>query len=204
MPNKLIPLENCNYYHVYNRGNNREILFKENKDFKYFLHLYDKYIPLIVDTYAWVLMSNHFHFLIRIKEKEEIGFFASLNAISSRSVETRITKKGNKWKTVALPESKTSKSQQIKTINKKPNPSSQFSHLFNSYAKYFNKKYNRTGSLFQKGFSRKLIDSDKYLRYIVFYIHHNPVHHGYTNDLVKYAWSSFQLITSKRISNLKK
>ena len=49
----------------------------------------------------------------------------------------------------------------------------------------------------------KLIDSDKYLRHIVYYIHHNPVHHGYTNDMIKYIWSSYYLIISKKISNLK-
>ena len=202
MSNRIIPLEKGNYYHVYNRGNNREVLFKENKDYEYFLHLYDKYIPLIADIYAWVLMSNHFHFLVRIKDEEEIGYFISLNKSFSKSVDYR-NKDKNKWKTVDLRESKTSKSLQNKKINKKPNPSRQFSHLFNSYAKYFNKKYNRTGSLFQKGFSRKLINSEEYQRNIVYYIHHNPVHHGFTNDMSKYRWSSFRLIISAKITKLK-
>ena len=32
-----------------------------------FLSLYDKYISPVADTYAWVLMGNHFHLLVRIK-----------------------------------------------------------------------------------------------------------------------------------------
>ncbi|MCX6230215.1 MAG: transposase [Bacteroidetes bacterium] len=60
------------YYHIYNRGINSCDLFKENENYEYFLNLYDKYISPIADTYAWVLMPNHFHLLIRVKEKNEI------------------------------------------------------------------------------------------------------------------------------------
>ena len=57
--------------------------------------------------------------------------------------------------------------------------------------------------LFQKGFSRKLINTEEYQRYIVHYIHHNPVHHGFTNDMSKYKWSSFRLIISAKTTKLK-
>lgn len=66
------PLENGKYYHIYNRGINSDILFKERNNYEYFLKLYDKHIEPIAQTYAWCLMKNHFHFLVRIKYKEEI------------------------------------------------------------------------------------------------------------------------------------
>ena len=59
------------YYHIYNRGNNREILFRETKNYAYFLNLYAKYIHPIADTYAYCLMSNHFHLLVRLKSIDE-------------------------------------------------------------------------------------------------------------------------------------
>jgi REP element-mobilizing transposase RayT len=59
------------YYHIYNRGNNRENLFLEKRNYPYFLSLYAKYIEPIADTYAYCLMRNHFHVLLRIKTKEE-------------------------------------------------------------------------------------------------------------------------------------
>jgi len=204
MPNKIIPLENGKFYHIYNRGNNRESLFIEDSDFKYFLFLYKKYILLVADIYAWVLMSNHFHFLIRIKDKEEIGYFASINTINSGNADLRKINKDKKWKTIDFRELKTCQNKPHKKTNRKPNPSKQFSHLFNSYAKYFNKKYNRIGSLFQKGFSKKLINSDKYLLHIVYYIHNNPVHHGFTKDMFAYTWSSYNLILSPSKTILKK
>jgi REP element-mobilizing transposase RayT len=69
---QIAPLENGKYYHIYNRGINSDILFKENDNYNYFLKLYDTHIDPIAETFAWCLMNNHFHFLIRIKEVEEI------------------------------------------------------------------------------------------------------------------------------------
>lgn len=63
-------LENGKYYHIYNRGINSDILFKENENYNYFLQLYERHIDPIADTYAWCLMKNHFHFLVRIKETD--------------------------------------------------------------------------------------------------------------------------------------
>ncbi|MBN2347606.1 MAG: hypothetical protein JXJ22_02145 [Bacteroidales bacterium] len=67
-----IPLLPEKYYHIYNRGNNSETIFKEEKNYVYFLSLYSKYICPIVDTFVYCLLSNHFHFLIRIKKIEDI------------------------------------------------------------------------------------------------------------------------------------
>jgi putative transposase len=65
-------LESGYYYHIYNRGNNKEKLFIEHSDYLYFLQLYLKYIHQIADIYCYCLLPNHFHFLLRIKETNEI------------------------------------------------------------------------------------------------------------------------------------
>lgn len=61
-------LENGKYYHIDNRGNNRENIFKERKNYDYFLKLYAHHIPSVADTFAYCLLKNHFHLLIRIKD----------------------------------------------------------------------------------------------------------------------------------------
>lgn len=66
------PLEFGKFYHIYNRGINSSPLFKETGNYEHFLKLYDLHIEPIAETYTWCLMKNHFHFLIRIKEKEEM------------------------------------------------------------------------------------------------------------------------------------
>ncbi len=65
------PLQYGQYYHIYNRGNNRENIFIEERNYRYFLKLYAKYIEPIAHTYAYCLLRNHFHFLVRIKTVEE-------------------------------------------------------------------------------------------------------------------------------------
>jgi len=58
-------------YHIYNRGNNGETIFREERNYAYFMRLYKKSISPIVDTFDYCLFPNHFHFLIRIKENQE-------------------------------------------------------------------------------------------------------------------------------------
>lgn len=65
---QVIPLSPGGFYHIYSRGNNRENIFREARNYEYFLRLYAKYIGPIADTYAYCLLKNHFHFLVRIKE----------------------------------------------------------------------------------------------------------------------------------------
>ena len=77
-------------------------------------------------------------------------------------------------------------------------PSRQFSHLFNAYTQAINKKYSRTGSLFEKPFERKRISSEDYLKKLTFYIHNNPVHHSVTKDISSYTWTSYQEYFSEK------
>jgi len=104
-----LQLEHGCFYHIYNRGNNSEVIFKEEENFLYFLILLKKHISPIAEIYAYCLLNNHFHLLIKIKENEnnEIKYEQS------------------------------------------------FSNIFNAYAKAYNKKYNRTGKLFEERFKRK-------------------------------------------------
>ena len=63
-----VPLQHGRYYHIYNRGNNRENIFQEERNYRYFLRLYAQHIEPIAATYAYCLLRNHFHFLVRIKD----------------------------------------------------------------------------------------------------------------------------------------
>ena len=68
---QIQPLTYGKYYHIYNRGINGCNLFERKDNYEYFLNLYDKHVSPAVDTFAWVLMKNHFHMLIRIKEEAD-------------------------------------------------------------------------------------------------------------------------------------
>jgi len=56
------------YYHIYNHGNGCEDLFLNDDNYNFFLKKYTFYISSVADTFAYCLMPNHFHFLVRINE----------------------------------------------------------------------------------------------------------------------------------------
>jgi len=62
-------LEPGNYYHIYNRGNNKENLFIEEKNYTYFLNLLSKHILPIAYLLSYCLLKNHFHLLVHTKNE---------------------------------------------------------------------------------------------------------------------------------------
>ncbi|MGZ3758179.1 MAG: transposase [Mucilaginibacter sp.] len=57
------------YYHIYNRGNNKGLIFFENDNYIFFLDQFKKYVLPFCDVYSYCLMPNHFHFFIAVNDK---------------------------------------------------------------------------------------------------------------------------------------
>lgn len=88
MPN-LPPLQQSSLYHIYNHAVGDENVFREVTNYEHFLRLYEKYITPVADTFAWVLMPNHFHMLVRLKEVQDLQGFENLEGLdvsSSRNI----------------------------------------------------------------------------------------------------------------------
>ncbi|GAF02871.1 transposase [Saccharicrinis fermentans] len=90
----------------------------------------------------------------------------------------------------------------LRPLDVKKRINQQFSNLFNAYTKAFNKRYKRTGSLFEHSFRRKRIDTKDYLRQVVLYIHNNPVHHNFCEHPIEYPWSSYLSCVSAQSTKL--
>ena len=60
------------FYHIYNRSIGNELLFRFDKDYKYFLSKMKRFISPYSDIIAYCLISNHFHLLIKINEREDL------------------------------------------------------------------------------------------------------------------------------------
>ncbi|MEW5980590.1 MAG: transposase [Acidobacteriota bacterium] len=71
MPSPSAILHSC-YYHIYNRGNNRQNIFIEERNYRYFLQKYAQLVTPYADTFAYCLLRNHFHLLVRVKNLDEI------------------------------------------------------------------------------------------------------------------------------------
>ncbi len=161
------------FYHVFNRGNNRENIFFKKQNYFYFLKKYDEYLSEYLNTYVYSLMPNHFQFLVSVRLDE----VSTTDAIASSDG-------------ICL----------NKDINKKI--CERFRRFFLSYAQAINKQEGRTGSLFQKPFKRITIDSPEHLLYVVYYIHANPQRHGICDNFQKYSYSSFQRYLENRKTKL--
>lgn len=201
MSQKITPIEHDKFYHIYNQAVSTENIFREKENYMYFLKLYDKYIEPIAETFAWCLMPNHFHFLVRIKDEDEIGFIPRVSKkepLSGRKAADRVCEE-NPPSAVKNPNGGL-----LITQERKYNPSNQFSHLFNSYTQAYNKRYNRSGTLFKRPFKRIWVDNEKYYKNLVVYINNNPVHHEFVENTIKYSWTSYLTIISDKPTKLKR
>jgi len=151
-------------FHVYTRANSEnELLFREDENYYFFLKKYKKYINPIFETLCYCLIPNHYHLLIRVKEKESIFEYQKIKKYKYINNESKIDN---------------FLQQQIANF-----------HI--SYAKAFNKKYKRRGSLFQSKPKAKEISSTYYLLRASRYIHRNPITHGLVSNLEDWEFSSF-------------
>lgn len=145
---RSIQLIEGEFYHVYNRGTDKRVLFRDGTDRQRFLKLlyisnsvesinvrnilrknnepytFDRGLSL-VSIGAYCLMPNHFHILLTPCVRGGVSLFMK--------------------------------------------------KLCTGYSMYFNKRYNRTGTLFEGPFKSKWIDNDVYFKYLYAYIHLNPL-----------------------------
>ncbi len=170
------PIQCGVFYHIYNRGINGEDLFKEERNYAFFLKQYAKYIQPVAETYAYCLMKNHFHLLVKTREAEEIIRHFNVGRVQNPS----------------------------DVMDAAKIISNQFSKLFNSYAQAINKAYGRTGGLFEELFRRIPVDDDDYFVQLVYYIHSNPQKHGFAEDFRDYPHSSYHAHLSKMDTKLKR
>lgn len=144
--NRKFSFSTGEFYHLYNRGTDKRVIFLDDADREHFVNLLyicnsekrfaSRDIPIgrtyvyergetLVDIIAYCVMPNHFHLLICGKEDGGTSLFMQ--------------------------------------------------KLLTAYSMYFNKKNERTGALFESKFKAKHADTDEYLKYLFAYIHLNPV-----------------------------
>jgi REP element-mobilizing transposase RayT len=79
-------------YHIFNHANGFENLFLEQENYRFFLQQYDIHVSPFVETIAFCLMPNHFHLMIKIKDRADILRKIELAEINDGEIERRISK----------------------------------------------------------------------------------------------------------------
>lgn len=86
-------------YHVINRGNNKQIIFREEEDYKRYTKLLERYKERYgFKLYSYALMSNHIHLLIESGEKGSISkIMQGLTLAHTRYFNIRYKSSGHVW-----------------------------------------------------------------------------------------------------------
>ena len=207
-------------YHIYNHAVGKENLFHEPRNYYFFLRLYAERIASIAATYAWCLMPNHFHIVLRIRSEDEILEYRKQQIkMKNMQLQTDISEKYPRTsKNKKRPErsARPFGSNNISSGNNEDPSgfenlkgrahylSQQFSNFFNAYTKALNKDLDRHGPLFQRPFKRLPIESNYYLMDIIHYIHYNPIHHRFTKKIHDWPYSSYNSILSDKPMQLER
>lgn len=162
-------------YPIFNHANGFENVFCDDGNYWFFLDQYKKHIFPIAETFAWCLMPNHFHLVVRIRKREIIE-----ELIRNKS-DINFSKVPNFGK--------------VKNYNFDNEIekflSKQFANLFSSYTQAFNKMHHRKGSMFIKNFKRELITCKEHFLITLVYVHRNPIHHGFRTAFDDWPYSSY-------------
>ncbi len=174
---KLFPEK---YYHIFNHAVGKEILFRNDENYNFFLKKYNFYISSVADTYAYCLLPNHYHFLIKFKSYKEIIRISEEDE-STLSDSSKLSE---------------NLEEQSKLL------SNAFKSFFSSYSESYNKVYKRKGSLFEPRFRRKIINNKEYFLNVMNYIHMNPVYHEFVNEPDDWRYNSYTSFFNESESKL--
>jgi putative transposase len=159
------------YYHIYNRGNGKQDIFLDDEDRKFFLFRMKEYLHPLKTVFPEDglqgdrVAESHTPYIR--KELPPQSFSLLCYVLMPNHFHLLIRQLGQ------IPISKL------------------IAKVCTSYSKYFNKKYERLGHLFQDKFKAVRIGSDAQLLWLSAYIHNNPLTAGLVKDLAKYPWSSY-------------
>lgn len=174
MPGRTVPLITGEYYHIYNRGINKQPIFLGTRDF-------DR-IMLLLEFYSFDRPKLRFSKYKQLSQKDRKIFFDQLNKKHKKLIEV--------ISFCFMPNHFHLLIRQLKD-----NGISRFAGILqNSYTRYFNVKHKKIGPLLQGQFKAIRVEDDNQLLHLSRYIHLNP----YTsfivkelNELKSYQWSSF-------------
>jgi len=178
------------YYHIYNRGNSKQKIFHDKEDYLRFISLL--YISNSSESFNLYDLSRDINF--NVYEIERTNLLVSIGSYCLMPNHFHI----------------------LVTEKVEGGISKFMQKLSTAYSMYYNKKYERTGGLFEGKFKSQHASTDRHLKYLFSYIHLNPIKlmqedwkergiknkKGAIDYLNRYLYSSYlDFVGEKRIQN---
>ncbi len=190
MASRKIPFVDGEYYHIYNRGNSKQKIFLDDEDYKHFVQCLflansyrnfkfrDNVVDLKIDAFDFKRGDLLVSIGAWVLMPNHFHIYLTPAEVPSH--------KSDMWE---------GKNNVVEFMRK----------LSTAYAKYFNGKYSRSGSLFEGAFKATHVEVDTHAKYLFSYIHLNPLkllNPKWKEDgigdislakefLKKYQWSSY-------------
>ncbi len=96
MPRRHLIFQPGNYYHIYNRGNNRQLIFFERENYLYFLRQLRTYlIANGTDIIAYCLMPNHYHLLVYLQTDNFSDLMQAFSGSYTKAINKRYQRVGS-------------------------------------------------------------------------------------------------------------
>ena len=172
------------FFHIIAKAAGNDLLFHSEENRRFFLKRYLAFSWGYFDTYSYVLMDNHIHWLIKCNSHEGL-----LQHLTGLTEEHR-------------------KKHQHKFLNNEITFEEalefQYKDFFISYAMAFNKENNRSGALFVNPFRRVEVVDDSHFTQLIIYHHANVLKHFGQKNFQDYQWSSYKSMLSDKPTHLKR
>ncbi len=158
----LLPEQTC---HLFSRAVGDEKLFLSPENYLFFLKKLKQHTSGICDLYAYSLLPNHFHLLVKMKHEDEVRKqFEIIKKIKFNPIQHDV----------------------CDFIMER------FSNFLNSYSKAFNKVNKRKGALFMDYLKRSIVNKSGDFTSFIWYIHKNAVHHQLAKSIGIWKYDSYQ------------
>lgn len=173
--NRIKPYVENSYYHIYNRGVEKRIIFMDEQDYGVFLSYLKTYLlPKDANLLEKIVADS----LTSPKQKADALKLLRLNNFSDCLSLVAYCLMPNHFHLLV-------KQTEADTIDRFMNS------LCTRYSMYFNKRYKRVGPLFQGLYKGVLVNTDEQLLHLTRYIHRNPASKG--PALKDYKYSSYSI-----------
>ena len=189
-------------YHLCNRANEAGMrICYEEDNYAYFLRCLARKMSAYIQFYAFCILPDHYHLMVRIRSEREVLQAATRDIQQLRPDVARmlelpphmpICQLSDNWQMYPA----------LRTRLAAWAVAEQYRRCMLGYTKALNKRLGCRGSLMQKPFRRKLFEEPASWKRLMRYIHQNPSRHGYVPDFRTWPWSSWQAYMRKGSTQL--